>query len=537
MDSIKYLLSRRKKALNIKKNWEPLLQKTYRYSQPNRNLFDKQPLGEPGDDTTTNGENLNWYVYDNTMSQATDILANRIVSSLTPAGKKWLTFVGGIDIPEDKKAEVKQLLNSNTDMFFQYLQQSNFQLVIHECVMDMIASTGFMIVNEGFEEGKHIICASLPPDRTYADEGPYGTFDAFFRDYRRLPFTHAQVMWKGITKPEFKCNNEDDAEAHLVNVYEIVYKDYDKNRWVQAVIHVETEKLLYEQIHLTSPIIGFRSKKLSGEVYGRGAAMDYMPTAATINQAMHDEIVSANFKALPIWMGFGDGIFNPQTAKLRPNSVISCSPIASGTWPLQPMPSAGDLQWAAVVINDLRDQINRGMLASPYGNMEDPTKTATEIIERKAEYIENASTMFSRIQRELFDPLVERVVSIMKKNGDWKAPKVDGKKVAIRYETPLVISQGQKEVLDFLQLDQFTKQVFGAEASSGFYNIELVVPWMADKLNTNLDLTKTKEEVMQAMEQAEADRAAMLQSQVEGGGGVEPQPLPIGEQRQSGVTL
>lgn len=535
MVNIKYLLSRRKKALNIKKNWEPLLQKTYRYSQPNRNLFDKQPIGEPGDDTTTSGENLNWYVYDNTMSQATDILANRLISALVPAGKKWLTFVAGIDIDAEFRAEVKKQLSRNTDMFFQYIWQSNFQLVIHECIMDMIASTGFMVANEGFEEGKHLIFASLPPDRTYADEGPYGTFDAFFRDYRRLPFTHAEVMWNNIRKPDSPVNNQDDAECDLFNLYEIVYKDYKLNRWIQVVIHQETEALLFEQTHSTSPIIGFRSKKLSGEVYGRGSAMDYMPTAATINQAMHDEIVSANFKALPIWMGFGDGIFNPNTAKLIPNTVLSCSPIASGTWPLTPMPSAGDLQWGVVVINDLRDQIGRGMLSSPYGNVEDPSKTATEIIERKAEYVENASTMFSRLQRELFDPLVERIVSIMKKNGDWNAPQVDGKKIAIRYETPLVISQGQKEVLDFLQLDQFLKQIFGAEASSGFYNIEQIAPWMADKLNTNLDLTKTKDEIMEAMSEAEAERIRLM-SQVEGSGGVEPQPATL-EQQQSGVTL
>lgn len=512
MESIRLLLARRQKALNHKKLWESILQKTYRYSQPNRNIFDLVPMGTGIDQKLTGGTNINWYVFDTTLAHATDVYVNRMINALTPAGKKWLLFVAGIEIPEAQKDEVNEILQKNTDKFFQYIHQSNFQLTIHECFMDMVASTGFMMINRGFEEKNPIIFSAMPVDRTYADEGPYGTFDAFFRDWYKLPRNHAEVMWQGINLPEPK-EDATKTEAYEVNLYEMVYRDYKSGKWIHQVICPESEKECYKIMDTTSPIIGFREKKLSGELYGRGRAMDAMPAAATINQAMYDEIMAANFRALPMFLGFGDGIFNPNTFKLVPNTVIACSQVTSGTWPLQPVPPAGDIQWGAMVIDDLRQQIQRTMLTNPFGSIEDPTKTATEIIERQREIVENASASFSRIQRELFDPLVDRVIEIMREKGDWVDPEVDGKIIAVKYDTPLVTSQGQKEVLDFLQFDQHVKQIYGAEASSAYYEMENVTPWMAEKLNINLELVKNSEQILDMMAEADKMRNQMQEQE------------------------
>lgn len=513
LDNVKQLLSRRAKALNHKKNWESILQKTYRYSQPNRNIFDLVPMGVGVDQKQTAGQNINWYVFDLTLAHATDVYVNRMVNALTPAGKKWLNFVGGTSIPEQDQDAVKKVLQKNTDKFFEYIHQSNFQLVIHECFMDMVCSTGFMIVNRGFEKRNPIIFSSMPVDRTYADEGPYSTFDAYFRDWVKLPRDHAMVMWSGITLPEKNEDNNANRECNEFDLYECIYRNYKTMLWEHVVIEASKQEIVYHFTDQTSPVIGFRAKKLSGEMYGRGPAMDAMPAAATINQAMFDEIMSANFRALPIFMGFGDGVFNPNTFKLVPNTVIACSPVTAGTWPLTPVPASGDINWAVLVVSDLREQIQRIMLTNPFGAVEDPRKTATEIIERQREIVENSSATFSRVQRELFDPLVERVVELMKENGDWEEPEVDGKVIAVKYDTPLVISQGQKEVLDFVQFDQFIKQIYGPEASTAYYEMERVPPWIANKMNIDLNLVKNSEQILQMMAIADETRQKLIEQQ------------------------
>ena len=469
-------------------------------------------MGTGGSGRESDGQNLNWYVFDNTLSHATDIYVNRMVNGMVPAGKKWLKFAPGASIPENMREEIELKLHNNTEMFFKYIHESNFQLVIGECFYDLVVSTGFMVINRGFEDKSKIIFASMPVDKTYAAEGPYGSFDAYFRDWHRLPRDHAKVMWPGIVLPALQPGDEDKPEMHELEIYEIIYKDYDDGLWHQVLVNEKNNMIMLDLTHAASPMIGFRAKKLSDEVYGRGPAMDAYPSAGTINQAMFDEIMSANFRALPMYMGFGDGVFNPNNFRMVPNTILSCSPVTSGTWPLQPVPAAGDINFGSIVINDLREQINKIMMADPLGAPDDPRKTATEIIERQREVAENASATYSRIQRELFDPLVDRVIEIMRQNGDWLDPVVDGKLISVVYETPLVISQGQKEVLDFLNFDSYNKQVFGVEASSGFYKMEEITPWMATKLNIDPTLVKNTGEIIETFQMV-AEQQAMMQQQ------------------------
>lgn len=525
-DKPKYLLHRRKRALDNKKNWESILQKTYRYSQPNRNIFDSVPMGTLGDTRATHGQNQNWYVFDDTLSYATDVYVNRITNALTPAGKKWLNFVPGSKVKDDFKEEVKKALQKNTSRFFEYINNSNFQLAIGEAYYDMVVSTGFLMINPGFEEDQKIIFDSLPPDRTYADEGPYGTFDAYYRDWVRLPREHAEAMWEGIELPADK-NEEYKQENNEFTLFEMVYKCYKKKDWVHCIIEERTQSKVWEFRRKYSPIVGFRAKKLSGETYGRGPAMDAMPAAATINQAMFDEIMAANFKALPIFMGFGDGVFNPETFKIVPNTVMACSPVTSGTWPLQPIPNAGDIQWGNLIIGDLREQIHRRMMTNPFGAVDDPRKTATEIIERQREIAENASASFSRIQRELLKPAVNVIIEIMRENGDWTDPVVDGKVIAVDFETPLVISQGQKEVLDFLQYNEYLHQVFGPEQTPGLYQLNLISPWMADKLNIDLDLIQNSAALSEIFYKANQDQEAMIEAEMNQGQQMQPAQQPV----------
>jgi hypothetical protein len=503
--NVKRLLHRRSKAYARKLQWQTLLQQTYRYSQPNRNILDLTPIGGASD-FIAQGSNLNWCVYDLTLQHATDVYVNRMVNALIPPGKQWLNFVPGVRIPDEYKEEVTLACQALTDLFFFYLNQSNFNLVAPETFYDMCVSTGYMIINEGEDIKKPLIFAAMPPYITYACEGPYGTFDGYFRDFVQLPIEHAKAMWPDFIVPDHVVQK--DNEEPCITLYESICYNYDDHKWHYVIIYPDTEQICYERIDETSPCVGFRAKKLPGEVDGRGPAMDAMPAAATINQAMFDEIQSANFRALPIYMGFDDGVFNPYQFKMVPNTVIACSPSASGTWPLQALPPAGDIQWTNVVVGDLRAQINEIMLANPFGPVDAPVQTATEIVQRQQQILENASAAFSRIQREFFEPVVERVVDILRRKGLWTDIEIDGEVLAVTFETPLTLSESQKDVLDLMQFHQSLAAVIGPEAAVGFYNLEALSPWLAQKLNIPLELVKNTEQIREII-----DKTAEIQQQ------------------------
>jgi hypothetical protein len=241
--------------------------------------------------------------------------------------------------------------------------------------------------------------------------------------------------------------------------------------------------------------------------------MDATPASGTINQALYDEIVSANFLALPMWMGFEDGVFNPNNFQMIPNTILACAPTASGTWPLQPVPSAGNIQWSMLILDELRQQIHDIMHTNPLPAVDDPKATATEILKRDQKNVENRSAQYSRIQQEFFGPFVKRVVDILRKKGIWDDIEVNGEVIGIEFETPLVASQGQKDVVDILQHIQFIQGLYGAEVASAFYQTSKLSPWVAKKLGVDLDMIKGEKELEAIEEETDKKRKAMEEAQ------------------------
>lgn len=508
---VAWLLKRRAAAETKKQMWGALFQKTYRLSQPNRNVFDLRPIGANPGTFNIQGMDIAWYVFDLTLAHATDVWCNEIVNALCPSGKKWLSFVAGSEIPDEQREEVNKALQKRTDLFFKYIHKSNFQLIVHECFMDAAVSTGFMTINEGTNDKMPFIFGSNPPDCIYADEGPHGSFDAYYRDWTKMPLTNAVVMWPGFIVPKNLTENADD--EILITLYEMLYHDHDSDLWEYRIVHGETKSICYRRTDKTSAFIGWRVKKLAGEIYGRGPAMDAVAAAGTINQALYDEIVSANFMALPMYMGFEDGVFNPNNFKMIPNTVLACAPTAAGTWPLVPVPSAGNIEWSMLILNELRDQINNIMHTNPLPAMDDPKATATEIMKRDQRNVENRAAQDSRIQQEFFRPLVTRCIDILRRKGIWDDIEVDGEIIEVDFDTPLVTSQGQKEVLEMMQHIQFVQGLYGPEAASGFYNTEKMSPWAAEKLGIALEVVKNEDELISMMEQVEEQKAAQAEAE------------------------
>lgn len=499
-------LKRRNHALSLKQQWGSLFQKTYRLSQPNRNVFDLRPIGQNPGTYNIQGQDVAWYVFDLTLANATNIWVNQIVNALCPAGKQWLKFVSGNEIKDEAKDEVDKALQKRTEMFFSFLHKSNFQEVVQECFYDTAVSTGFMTINEGTAD-KPFVFGSNPPDAIYADEGVYGVFDAYYRDWVRLNMDHAEVMWPGFKRPKF-TTEDSQTDVTLITVYEMIHYNYQTGMWDYRVIHPDTAAICFERTQKTSNFVGWRVKKLAGETYGRGPAMDAAPAAGTINQALYDEIVSANFKALPMYMGFEDGVFNPNNFKMIPNTILACAPTAAGVWPLQPVPMAGDINFSLIILDEMRAQINNIMNVAPAPDVDDTKETATLTLTREQKNLENRAAQDSRVQREFFEPFVARCIDILRKFGHWDDIEADGQIINIQFDTPLTTSQGQKEILEMMHHVQFIQSLYGPEAASGFYKLEKLSPWVARKLNVNLDVVKNEEELI-----AQAEKVEEMQQQ------------------------
>jgi len=135
------------------------------------------------------------------------------------------------------------------------------------------------------------------------------------------------------------------------------------------------------------------------------------------------------------------------------------------------------------------------MLGNP--NVKTPM-SATEVAERQADLSRQIGSAFGRLQSELVNPLLERIVYILKKQGRIKLPKVNGKEVKIVSTSPLAQAQHQSDVAT---VDRFLGMIqgrVGPELTNILIKQDEVAKFVAKKLGIPESLIRSKEEMQQA---------------------------------------
>lgn len=491
-ETASYLLKRRDRAMSSKANWRSLLDQAYSFALPNGNPYA----------LTTPGTNLAWNVYDCTLELGLTKFVNRMINALVPSDISWVKLVSGSLIKKEDVEEVDEALQKITDTFFFYLRQSNFDLVIHEAFTDMAISLGVIQVNEGPDDDP-LIFSCIPSAYVGIETGPRGNINAFFRDWHNIHEYHAIELWgEDFTMPASLRKVEE--EYACMDLHEITYYDYKDKMYKYFVIEKSSNEICFKKEEESWEWIGFRWSKLAGEDYGRGPVLSALPSATTINKAMQDELALAALKCAPPIMAVTENIVNPYTFKIAPNEIIRVMPGTGGDFPIQPFPVAGDIQFASLIVNDLRSQINEIMMAMPLNlPPKGPVRTATEVAMTQNELRENAGAQFSRVQKELFDPLVKRVLWILEKKGFIRPVAVDGKIVSLNYTTPLMLSKNQVDLQNLIKWFEVMSGMFTPGVAMNLLDAAKIPRWVAEKLNADLSLVKNELQVIDLMQKGQ----------------------------------
>jgi len=468
------------------------MSQAYAYALPNSNIY---ALQSPG-------SNLAWQVYDSTLELGLSKFVNRMINALVPSDVNWVKFISGSLIPDEQKEEADLELQKITDTFFFYLRQSNFDVVIHEAFTDMAISTGVIQINEG-DDDEPLVFSCIPSAYVAIETGPRGDIIAFFRDWYNIYDYHCYELWGddfSIPKSLMKQNDED----LKLDLYEFTYYDYKDKVYKYFIIEKSTSDIVYKKESSSWEWIGFRWSKLAGEDYGRGPVLSALASATTINKAMQDELSLAALKCAPPIMAVTENIINPYTFKIAPNEIIRVMPGTGGDFPIQPFPVAGDISFASLIVNDLRAQINEIMMSQPLNPVQrGPVRTATEIAMIQNELRENAGAQFARVQKELFDPLVKRVLWILQKKGFIQPVQINGKEVALNYITPLSFSKNQSDLDNMLRFFEITSGMFTPGAAINLIDAPKLPRWIGEKLNVDLTLIKDEAEILEIIKQAQ----------------------------------
>ncbi len=486
-EKLEKLLSRYRKAVERKQNWEPHWQECYEYALPQRENVSSDNMYNDF------GAKKNIHLFDGTAPDAVDQLASSLLSELTPPWAHWFGLKAGTELSSEEAAQVSDILEKTTDIIIQNFEHSNFAVEIHQCYLDLVtAGTASLMFEEApIGESSAFHFYAVPLREIAIEENASGKIDTTFRCSTiniegikaRFPSAEipAQILERGSEDNEYKVKLIEavvpKSSGAIGFGYEYTAFAWDENGGS------EDSFIIKEGLFETSPFINFRWLKAPGEIYGRSPVMKALPDIKTVNKVVELILKNASISVTGIWQADDDGILNPANIKLVPGAII---PKAVGSKGLTPLEAPGKFDISQLVLEDLRTRINHALLADRLAQINVPSMTATEVLERSAEVARILGASFGRLQTELLTPLLKRAFYILRRRGDIMNFDLDGRIVDLQYKSPLAMVQARKDVSNVSDWVSMTSAL-GMEGTSAVNMFE-TAKWLGKTLNVPASL-------------------------------------------------
>jgi hypothetical protein len=452
-------------SVQARQGWESLWQECYDYAL----LMRRENMAIS---PATRMRSLANKIYDSTAADAVEQLAAMLLAQLTPMGTDWVRLVAGHDVSADEAANMQPQLQRYTQILLSQVQQGSFITAMHQALLDLVTLGTAYILVEPAAIGQNPQCqffSTSPWDVAASDNVLY---------YPR------QMGWAAFAK-QFP-----DAAAHM--------KDQPKTvgllQVVQGEVHQlfslnnpQVPELLLQQNLGYTPLIQACWLQTMGDVYGRSPLMKVLPDVRTANKVVELILKNASIAVTGIWQAEDDGVLNPANIKLVPGAIIPKAVGSSGLTPLQ-MPSNFDV--SQLILQDLQQKIRRALYADKINPTHARTITATESLLRAQDMAQLFGGIYAKLQQELLQPLVMAVVAILQQRGALPNMAIDGRYVALQFQTPINRLQQQQDVQATLSWLQAVKSL-GAEPNIDMAHMQRFLAQSFGVPNDILPLTTT----------------------------------------------
>lgn len=410
---------------------------------------------------TNKGSKLNNKIIDSTATDSVRILASGLMSGLTNPSRPWFKLtIDDKDLMDS--GPVKNWLETIEERMNMVFTKSNLYNVLPQVYEELgVFGTGPMIVEEDFQD--IIFCQSFTA-------GEY----MIAQDNRGRP----NELWQEFRYTVMQCVRE----FGLENVSQSVRDQYDKgnyDHWVDIRRAIEPNdgrfdmglqrdrpfRSVYWECSTSNPddmfldIRGYRENPIMGprwhvtgmDIYGRSQGMDALGDCKQLQKMQQRKLEGLDKWVRPPMKGSG-GLKNKK-ASILPGDLTylgdaNSQDIFEPAFQVNP-----EIRQVADEIVQVQERIKRTFfvdlfLMLSYGSASDRRQiTAREIEERHEEKLIMLGPVLQRLNDELYDPLIDRVFSIMDRNGLIPEPPEeleDGMPIDVEYVS--ILQQAQKAV-------------------------------------------------------------------------------------------
>lgn len=514
---VKELLTRRSALRTRRGLWETHWDDLARVMNPRRLGFVTQ---------TSEGERRTEDLYDGTPMQAARALANALGAMLRPEGEDWHR-IRAVEDADEATDEAKDWLADVDERMRAAFEapKARMRQALGEADGDLVVlGTAVIFIGEG---DNNLLFQTLHLKDALPFFGETGNPEGMFRDQR---FTVRQAVARfGLEKlsEKIKQSHDNDKLDEYVNfVHAVVPREEGRVGallarnlpWADLWIETDAEKLVSSGGFHEFPFAIPRWDTSSGEEYGRSPGMIALPDSETA-QAMGSTLLVAGQRAAdPPLAVPDDSVFDaPNT---HPGGLAYYdleSARAVGRIPIAPLDSGGNIPLTRDMQDDTRNQIwnafFRNVLRLP---VDGPEMTATEIIERKEEFIREIGPVFGRMEPDYTAQVVERPFNIMLRAGAFlPIPEVlRGRNVRFEYQSPVKRLRQQIEAAaarawaeEMVNLSQFKPEALD------LINVDALGRFSAEAAGLPNDIVNSAEEVAALRQQRAEAQAAALQAQ------------------------
>lgn len=485
LDDAKALIDRRQKANEKKELWRSVYRDCFQYAMPARETFTWH----------TEGQNKQQILYDSTLQEATYTAANTLIALLFPSWSRWADLAAGGAIKQEHiTPAILDGLQKATKMFFDFLNISNFNTVVSEAALDLMVGTAALSFDEGDNDNPFLF-ASIPLSAIEIEEGPRGTVETTWM-CRKPKARNLLRMYQGLEVWDLSAATQDKIEKSPDTEIEVIQGEVywpDDGNYYGVVIEVAAQNICWRYNYGKScPTIVARATKVAGETYGRGRVMLALSDARTLDKMQEFVLRQAALVIAPPMTGVSDGVLNPYTASLRPNTIIPVASNDSSSPSLRPLQLGANFSISEQMMRDLRERVRRTMLGPEPS--EGPVKSASEVNVSDRNRLWAMNGEYNRIQAELLAKLIARGVFILQKKGMIAKFNIDGRAVQVKYTSPFAKSQNVEDVMNLQQALQVSS-ITGPQNVEMGLKVEDMPAWICRAMGVPEALIRTPEEV------------------------------------------
>jgi hypothetical protein len=452
----------------IREMYEPMIENVIKYVNHGRRLI--------VDNSYNKGQKTGMDVYDGTALSALNLLTDGVCGYSVSKSYRWFNYTlpGYLNFPRtsgmrawsgkrmDEYPEVRQWLEDDEEVMYSAFIRSNFYDAVPEMVRDAASiGTTTPIIEEDMSKGRVIF--TVPHFRElYIAEDRYGQVDTRYRVYKLTLRQMADKFGVDVMKkadPSFEQSFEKDPHAEK----EVIHAIYPRSDFDLSIVNALNKpvasmwvltsplKVLLESGYDESPIMSWRWRKNSDEIYGRSPAWDSYVEIMKANQQEKTNLIAGHKMVEPPMMAPEDlrGKINntPRGWTFMDRSLMDKA---------YPRPLMTNIQLPFGIDQQERsDKVIREFFHVDFflmlwqASQNKVELTATQVVEMAGEKAAILGTRIGRMETELCNPIHDRVFAIETRAKRIPTPPqilldTGGGHIEIDYLGPL--AQAQKRI-------------------------------------------------------------------------------------------